>query len=92
MKQLALAKIIAKKIDRNIWWTNIIINKIFEEIKNQVSSWEPVSIIWFWKFHSTLMPSKNWVNPRDLTKIIIPELTRFKFTIAKDFKEKLNSK
>ena len=92
MKQIDFAKNIANHIDRNIKGTNIIISTIFEEIKKQVSTGEPISITWFWKFHSKTIPSKNWINPRTLAKIIIPELTRFKFTVAKDFKDKLNFK
>ena len=92
MNKEILVKTVAGNIDgatkKDI---EVVVNEVFDTIKNTLASGEKVAIAGFGTFEVTERAAREGKNPRTQEKLIIPASKAPKFKASKNFKDVVNA-
>ena len=69
----------------------IVVNEVFDTIKNTLASGEKVAIAGFGSFEVVERAAREGKNPRTQEKLIIPASKAPKFKASKNFKDAVNA-
>lgn len=87
LKKKDLASAIAKEHDLTKKQADEIINQVFDEIKDCITTGGTVEIAGFGKFSLQERAARTCINPQTKEKIEVPASKAVKFTVAKAFKD-----
>ncbi len=92
MNKEILVKTVAGNIDgatkKDI---ELVVNEVFDTIKNTLASGEKVAIAGFGSFEVVERAAREGKNPRTQEKLIIPASKAPKFKASKNFKDAVNA-
>ena len=92
MNKEILVKTVAGNIDgatkKDI---EVVVNEVFDTIKNTLASGEKVAIAGFGTFEAVERAAREGKNPRTQEKLIIPASKAPKFKASKNFKDVVNA-
>lgn len=69
----------------------VVVNEVFDTIKNTLASGEKVAIAGFGSFEVVERAAREGKNPRTQEKLIIPASKAPKFKASKNFKDAVNA-